>query len=344
MTPGGSGRCGPEDDDRLRALATARAHGETTVDDAEDVIRQLLDAVADTMTRPPGSAGGCDSAPPATAVRRPADPAGGRRGPRPARPGAARPADRGARGGAGRRRRGRRAPGARRGRRHPLRRRRAAVGRGRRASPHGFSRRARLSLSVALRRGRRGLDRRWTGCSASRSPTGWCSTPTSSPTCSSTGWRRSTTIGVDVFWPRGLRGELVPQGRVEVATGPREGQLIEGLFGPEAMFSFDWRLALAGDPLTDEEMSVARRGHLAGDPAARQLDGHRPGARPAGAQAGHRREAAGHAGGRAAGRADRHALPRRRRPRGAPRRHPGEGPRPDRRRRRGRAAGRPRRG
>ena len=31
---------------------------------------------------------------------------------------------------------------------------------------------------------------------------------------------------------------------------------MEGLFGTEAMFSFDWRLALAGDPLSDEEMSV----------------------------------------------------------------------------------------
>ena len=43
----------PDDEDRLRALATARAHADTDVDEAEDVIRQLLDAVADTMTRPP---------------------------------------------------------------------------------------------------------------------------------------------------------------------------------------------------------------------------------------------------------------------------------------------------
>ena len=41
-------------DDRLRALATARAHGATSVEDAEDVIRLLIDAVADTVTRPPG--------------------------------------------------------------------------------------------------------------------------------------------------------------------------------------------------------------------------------------------------------------------------------------------------
>ncbi len=81
------------------------------------------------------------------------------------------------------------------------------------------------------------------------------------------------------------------------------------------------------------------RGHVAGDQAARQLDGHRPGARPAGAQASHRREAADRAGGGPPGLADRHPLPRRRRPRGAPRRHPGEGPRPDRRRLGGRAIG-----
>ena len=45
----------PDDDDRLHALASARAHGETTVEDAEDLIRQLLDAVADTMARPPAA-------------------------------------------------------------------------------------------------------------------------------------------------------------------------------------------------------------------------------------------------------------------------------------------------
>src|SRR3954454_7903097 len=53
---GDSWRVGPlqrDDEDRLRALATARAHADTDVDEAEDVIRQLLDAVADTMTRPP---------------------------------------------------------------------------------------------------------------------------------------------------------------------------------------------------------------------------------------------------------------------------------------------------
>src|SRR5881392_1874209 len=56
---GDSWRAGPlqpDDENRLRALAAARAHGDTDVDEAEDVMRQLLDAVADTMTRPPSAA------------------------------------------------------------------------------------------------------------------------------------------------------------------------------------------------------------------------------------------------------------------------------------------------
>ena len=135
----------PDDEDRLRALATARAHADTDVDEAEDVIRQLLDAVADTMTRPP------ELHDTSTFVRRPRVDSDRRRGPRPARPGPPRAADRGARRGARGRRRGRRAPGPRRGRRHPLRRRRPAVARPGSAEGHGFSGRARLSLGRALR-------------------------------------------------------------------------------------------------------------------------------------------------------------------------------------------------
>src|SRR3954451_5623164 len=43
----------PDDEAPLPAAATARAQADTDVDEAEDVTRQLLDAVADTMTRPP---------------------------------------------------------------------------------------------------------------------------------------------------------------------------------------------------------------------------------------------------------------------------------------------------
>jgi SNF2 family DNA or RNA helicase len=41
-----------------------------------------------------------------------------------------------------------------------------------------------------------------------------------------------------------------------VASGPREGALYEGLFGPAALFEFDWRLALGDDPLSDDEMAA----------------------------------------------------------------------------------------
>src|SRR4051794_39362666 len=40
-----------EDDERVRALAAARAFEGTGPDEAEEVVRALLDAVADTMTR-----------------------------------------------------------------------------------------------------------------------------------------------------------------------------------------------------------------------------------------------------------------------------------------------------
>ena len=89
-----------------------------------------------------------------------------------------------------------------------------------------------------------------------------------------------------MFWPRGLRGELIPQARVEVAAGPTRGPADEGLFGPEALFEFDWRLALGDDPLTDDEMAA-----LAGatTPVIRLRDNWMiidPVVRPAGAQAG----------------------------------------------------------
>ena len=58
-----------------------------------------------------------------------------------------------------------------------------------------------------------------------------------------------------------------------------------GLFGAEALFAFDWQLALRGDPLTDAEMAPLAGGDLADAPAARQLDRGRPGGRPQGPQA-----------------------------------------------------------
>ena len=111
---------------------------------------------------------------------------------------------------------------------------------------------------------------------------------------------------------------------------------MEGLFGPDALFSFDWRLALGADPLSDDEMAA-----LAGatSPVIKLRDNWMV-IDPAVARRARRRKAAQHgqAGRGAAGRAHRQALPRRRCARGAPRRHPGEGARPHRRRCHRRAA------
>ncbi len=72
-----------------------------------------------------------------------------------------------------------------------------------------------------------------------------------------TGLPALAEVGVDVLWPRGLRAELTPYARVEhTARGPREEPLMTGLFGPESLFGFDWRLALGTSPLTDAEMAT----------------------------------------------------------------------------------------
>ncbi|WP_027861626.1 DEAD/DEAH box helicase [Marmoricola sp. URHB0036] len=235
----------PDDEDRLRALATARAHADTDVDEAEDVIRQLLDAVADTMTRPP------ELHDTTTFVRRPRVDSTDDEDPD--LPDQVRLALRVE------------APGE------------VLEGGGVvvvlqahdvdddthfvdadqlwQGAGHGFSGRARLSLGRALRAAAKAwppLDR----LQRMQVPDRMVLDAEELADLLEHGLEALDGIGVDVFWPRGLRGELVPQARVEVASGPREGQLMEGLFGPDALFTFDWRLALGDDPLTDDEMAV----------------------------------------------------------------------------------------
>ncbi len=200
---------------------------------------------------------------------------------------------------------------------------------------HGFSSRARVNVSLALRTAAEvwpPLDR----LQRQQVPDRMVLDGDELADLLEHGLEALDRAGIDVFWPRGLRGDLIPQARVEVSSGPREGPLMEGLFGPDAMFSFDWRLALGDDPLTDEEMAVLTG---AKSPVIKLRDNWMiidPVARPAGAQAhldGRRRaQAADRTGHRTAGGADRHPLPRRRCARGPPRRDPGEGARPDRRR------------
>ncbi len=57
--------------------------------------------------------------------------------------------------------------------------------------------------------------------------------------------------GVDVHWPRSLNRDVTARAVLRPA---REELLVDGLFGPESLFSFNWQFALHGDPLTDAEM------------------------------------------------------------------------------------------
>ncbi|CAI9402206.1 DEAD/DEAH box helicase [Nocardioides sp. T2.26MG-1] len=61
--------------------------------------------------------------------------------------------------------------------------------------------------------------------------------------------------GVDVLWPRSLGRDLTATTVLDRApAGPREEPLNEPVLGREALFSFNWQIAVHGDPLTPEEM------------------------------------------------------------------------------------------
>ncbi len=261
-------RVGPlpvEDDDRIRSLASARAHDDVEPDEAEEVIRCLLDAVADTMTRQPARAVPSGSVPSTSPTLGSS--------PRPSL------ADR----------------LAERASDEPLP---AEVylslrieapdellasgtlsvvpqvheldvathvvdaadlwlAEGTGTGGHGFSRKARVSASVALR-GAAGawpvLDR----LLHRQVPDRLVLSADELADLLEHGLEALAAIGVEVYWPRGLRQELVPHARVEARTpggAVRDEALMTGLFGPDALFSFDWKLALGNEPLTDQEMA-----------------------------------------------------------------------------------------
>ncbi len=247
----------PDDDDRLHALATARAHGEATVADTEALIRQLLDAVVDTVTRPPSgttaSGRGLESLDRRGAVDTRGEgvdvseddglPEQVRLSLRVEAPGEV------LEGGgvvvvlqAHERDDDTHVIDA-----EQLWREQSDV--------HGFSRRARVNVSLALRRAATTwspLDR----LQHEQVPNRMVLDGEELSDLLEHGLDNLDKAGIEVFWPRGLRAELIPQASIDVASTPREGQLYEGLFGPGALFEFDWRLALGDDTLTDEEMSA----------------------------------------------------------------------------------------
>lgn len=64
-------------------------------------------------------------------------------------------------------------------------------------------------------------------------------------------------IGVDVLWPRSLRRDLTAELTVE-RRAPADPAMKDTLFGPAALFSFDWRLAIGDEPLTEDELAALR--------------------------------------------------------------------------------------
>lgn len=62
--------------------------------------------------------------------------------------------------------------------------------------------------------------------------------------------------GVDVLWPRSLSRELTAQVVVDRREMPHEDLLRDGLFGMEQTCAFRWQLAVAGDDLTEAEMEA----------------------------------------------------------------------------------------
>ena len=65
--------------------------------------------------------------------------------------------------------------------------------------------------------------------------------------------------GVDVLWPRGLGRDLKATATLDRVPAKREGQLVEGVLSGDALFAFNWQVALRGDPLTDAEMDALAR-------------------------------------------------------------------------------------
>ncbi len=252
-----------EDHDRVRALAEARAYADTGADAAEEVVRAVLDAVADTMTRQRGGAAGPARARPGpagatTAERAPRSWAERLTGP------AARddlPADvqvslrveapdEQLRGG-----HVTVVPQV-----HEVDASTHVVDAEQlwldTSDEHGFSRAAKVNAGVALRSAAQAwpvLDR----LLRRPVPDRLLLDGDELADLLEHGLGALAAVGVDVFWPRGLRHELTEHARVEVrARADRSEPLMTGVFGPDSLFEFDWRLALGGDPLTDAEMKA----------------------------------------------------------------------------------------
>jgi superfamily II DNA or RNA helicase len=66
-------------------------------------------------------------------------------------------------------------------------------------------------------------------------------------------------IGLDVLWPRSLGRDLTVRTTLDRAPGPRDGQLVKGVLSGDAVFAFNWQVALRGEPLSEQEMDRLAR-------------------------------------------------------------------------------------
>ena len=66
-------------------------------------------------------------------------------------------------------------------------------------------------------------------------------------------------VSIDVLWPRSLGRDLSARATLDRAPEKREGQLVEGVLSGDALFAFNWQVALRGDPLSEQEMDQLAR-------------------------------------------------------------------------------------
>ena len=282
-----------DDTERLRRLAESRAYAGLPAADAEHVVRRLVDAVVDTMPRAAPTAPAA-SVPARVPTRTPvrgrrlqqASPGARRpppwRGRRPAPAGDPLAPGRGPRGGARRRIVPAGAPGARRAGPAPRLRRRARCGTTH-ASVHGFGDRARTHASLALREAAVAwppLER----LLEQRVPDELALTTDDLVSLLEDGVEALHRGGVDVLWPRSLGRDLKATATLDRVPARREGQLVEGVLSGDALFAFNWQVALRGEPAHRGRDGRPGQGVLADAPAARRLDRRRPVGRPQGAQ------------------------------------------------------------
>lgn len=255
-----------QDEDRVQRLAAARTYDELGVDEAELVVRAMLDAVADAMPRAaptpvPRPASGRAMGPATGAVTRP-DFEGRLRerlrrytDPRPELPQLVRislrvEADE-----------EELIAGAVRvvlqvhDEHNPLHLCDAALLWTGEEHEHGFGDRARTHAAIALR----GAAEAWPVLDrllGLQVPDQLTLDGDELASLLEDGVAALATRGVDVLWPRSLGRDLTASTVLDRARpmSAREAQLRTGIFGEGELFAFRWQLAVHGDPLTEEEM------------------------------------------------------------------------------------------